>query len=1303
MGWGSNKSRPSLLGLGLLAVMGAFAETAEVYVTVCTETGGVIEQISQTAADTATKFVTQKAPTLAGYIFTHWTLSTSQSFAVRDAWGRTLDQLTFTPYEHTTVTAHYLSSVLDSDQDGMPDGYELYWYGDLTSTTAQSDTDGDGFTFAEEIQNGTNPLFADAHASGVWHGDGGVLWYNPDGYKLMTMRCDPDGEFFITRREYLKPGTRVDTELGSVKTTTFAYWTTNGVRVADAWGRAKDSFSFLMPNEDIDVVAVTERKGIKRNWMHYYGNTEVDLNSDTDGDGFSFAQEMQNGTNPLFADATFTAFRGVVHADSDVSQYNADRVPILTIRCEPEGELFATTQEYVKPGKEVKTDAMSVDKSTFAYWTFNGQRMTDAWGRSVDVAKFAMPTYDVELVAVTERDELKRKYMYWTGSPSPDLTADVDKDGYTLAQELQQGTNPYFPNYTVSYNGVVHDDAEMKEMNLQVYEDVSNILVDGHYTAFFASVISGLEGVEFGEHATPVMFDWNGDGKRDLFVGYAGGARLFLNTGSNVNPDLTESTEFIPESLQNLFKTMTQPALAKGTGVLYFSDAGGTINRYELASGAITETSLKGRPGVFNASDWAAKQVSGGVGLTHRWSFNGEIAGDATGIEISSRFAEADSIGGQHAGFKGIVTSDGNQITLAGGSRNTSYVDLGANMLPRDGSPATIEIWSTQRSAKNWSRLIDIGNSTSDNFYIAWSNGSNINNPVMGMRPYPAQDCSGLGAYALNTEVYTVITFEPQSEGNWKITAQNRNAQTGAAMGSVSFLSGTTDDVVWTLAKQGQNNCWLGHSQYGADNDANASYNEVRVWNRVLTEEECTAHVTAGPDQDLAIHMEAVEAKETLVALGPGGSLTTEDGSTYSVDEALFEGGTSISFGDANNDGLTDILAGDAVGHIWFYQRTSETSFTLQNKVWGGSYEGFAKDLAVCATDWDDDGDLDAIVGTADGRLFLLRDPAGGRPSNVSLSAGVDSVSLKWDPNAQSRIRGYYVYRSAHGANAWTRVNSTTTPRYLDKPGQTATYDYSVTSISRLYKTGNSRPITVESAKTDPLSANVGTVGFTWQPSAAFSGDNVSVELSVENALNLSAENFQLKVSFDPAVLVPTGVTRSGITEELKVIETRGPGTWLVVGAGGTIKPGSGVFLAFNFAVADGTKLADTQVKIEEFELKSVGNRNVIPDVLKPGDDVELGGDSPNPDDPAVVVPGSRGDLDGDGRLGWNDVELFLKWKDTSSKDIPEAIRVRGDFNGDGVMDNRDYILLKRFFRERERLGGQMNGWNDNHKAYRGQ
>ena len=116
---------------------------------------------------------------------------------------------------------------------------------------------------------------------------------------------------------------------------------------------------------------------------------------------------------------------------------------------------------------------------------------------------------------------------------------------------------------------------------------------------------------------------------------------------------------------------------------------------------------------------------------------------------------------------------------------------------------------------------------------------------------------------------------------------------------------------------------------------------------------------------------------------------------------------------------------------------------------------------------------------------------------------------------------------------------------------------------------------------------------------------------------------------------------------------------------------------------------------VEEFTLKSVANRNVLPELEQATNALEV--DTLAPDDAAQVPAGSRGDLDGDGRLGWADIELFLQWKDAAPEQIPEAIRRAGDYNGDGRMDDRDYLLMRRHFRDCEARGGRMSGWDLNH------
>lgn len=155
--------RTSLLALWCLVGFSCLAEVVNVYEE--TECGGATVRVAERMLATGRSYRTAKPPTKSGWIFTHWTISTDQDFENRDVWGRAFDEAPFKLYEKTTLTAHYLPVGTDTDNDGVADGNEIYWYGDL-SQNAASDTDGDGFTFAQELSNGTNPLMADLDIEG---------------------------------------------------------------------------------------------------------------------------------------------------------------------------------------------------------------------------------------------------------------------------------------------------------------------------------------------------------------------------------------------------------------------------------------------------------------------------------------------------------------------------------------------------------------------------------------------------------------------------------------------------------------------------------------------------------------------------------------------------------------------------------------------------------------------------------------------------------------------------------------------------------------------------------------------------------------------------------------------------------------------------------------------------------------------------------------------------------------------------------------------------------------------------------
>ena len=258
-----------------------------------------------------------------------------------------------------------------------------------------------------------------------------------------------------------------------------------------------------------------------------------------------------------------------------------------------------------------------------------------------------------------------------------------------------------------------------------------------------------------------------------------------------------------------------------------------------------------------------------GAGMTHRWSFNGNLE---------------DSIGGQTAtATGGTFVNNSSEISLTGGKRGASCVNLGKNVLPNDGSAATIELWATQRTIQNWSRIFDFGSGSKDYLVMAWTKGTDINTDMV--RIYSAAFPSisnAMAPYTLNTEFHIAMTFEPLEDGNWQVTAYKQDAATGETLKKTAF----TTSGGWSLRTQGQNNCYLGRSVQ-TDNDASANYNEVRIWNRALSEAELTANALAGPD---TLSSRAFEKRGE-------GRLTLSGANTYAVDTRVAGGTLALDAG----------------------------------------------------------------------------------------------------------------------------------------------------------------------------------------------------------------------------------------------------------------------------------------------------------------------------------------------------------------------------------------------------------------------
>ena len=269
--------------------------------------------------------------------------------------------------------------------------------------------------------------------------------------------------------------------------------------------------------------------------------------------------------------------------------------------------------------------------------------------------------------------------------------------------------------------------------------------------------------------------------------------------------------------------TITVNALAAGKTATIQAAIAGTSGFTKLGVGTLAlgnENTYSGATIINGGTLKLLDLRSVGV-LAHRWSFNNSLN---------------DSVGDRPATLQGSSTPalSSTQVTLAGGAKGTSWVDLGSNILATGNTPITIEIWATENQKRNWSRIFDFGSTAggTSNLLWAWTQGSqdpsvvnnqNVNAPT----------------FATGTQYHIALVLTPDGNDT-KLTWYQLDAA-----GNVLSTGGYT--AAWNLSQLIQNNMWLGHSEY-PDDDASASYDEVRIWNSALTQAQLSDNSLLGPD-----------------------------------------------------------------------------------------------------------------------------------------------------------------------------------------------------------------------------------------------------------------------------------------------------------------------------------------------------------------------------------------------------------------------------------------------------------------------
>ena len=261
------------------------------------------------------------------------------------------------------------------------------------------------------------------------------------------------------------------------------------------------------------------------------------------------------------------------------------------------------------------------------------------------------------------------------------------------------------------------------------------------------------------------------------------------------------------------------------------------------------------------------------VALAHRWSFNGSL-NDSKGNSTATKIGSA------------VMVADG-KAKLTGNGASAGSLNLGTGLL--NTTAATIEIWASQTAARNWGRVFDYGADNTHYFTLTWSSGTDIMNDRAGSKNTAevATDTT-MAPYRLGVQYHISATFERQSDGSTVIRWMKRDATSGHLLreGTQTMATGIHNIASPVL--------YLGHSFYSSDSDACAEYDEVRVWNGVLSDAQLSANAAAGPDTLLT----SVPSSETLYvakASWKGGTPTVADFSNSAKWTCLDQNGNSIA------------------------------------------------------------------------------------------------------------------------------------------------------------------------------------------------------------------------------------------------------------------------------------------------------------------------------------------------------------------------------------------------------------------------
>ncbi|MCE9616549.1 MAG: hypothetical protein K8T26_19920 [Lentisphaerae bacterium] len=352
-------------------------------------------------------------PTLTNYwIKAHRDSNTNGVCEFWEAWGSyALNPIYLT---NSSTGVDIVLSDPDTDSDGMPDWWEVAYFGGTNRTDA-SDADTDGLNNRDEFLHGTDPTRADTDADGL-----------SDGDEVHGTHTDPHNR--DTDGDGLSDGQEVNTYHSDPTTTD-----TDDDGLGD--GQEVNVYNTDLNSPDTDGDSLTDGQEINT----YHSNPK---NTDTDGDGVTDGQEV----NTYHSDPTKTDTDGDGLSDGqEVNTYRTD--PTKTDTDEDGLSDSVEVQSYHTDPSSADTDGDGLSDGQEVNTHHTNPNLTDSDRDGMPDGWEAAHSLDPlanDAGVDTDGDGLPNLAEYQHGADPDNVDTDSDgmNDGYEVVVYQTNPTNP---------------------------------------------------------------------------------------------------------------------------------------------------------------------------------------------------------------------------------------------------------------------------------------------------------------------------------------------------------------------------------------------------------------------------------------------------------------------------------------------------------------------------------------------------------------------------------------------------------------------------------------------------------------------------------------------------------------------------------------------------------------------------------------------------------------------------------------------------------------------------------------------